>query len=195
MRRPVYDEFNDYELVKQLNKLIEKLPKAKELKQHLTLDISPYPNPPPVPSSNEDFILKFNETKVDVLVEQICLVDHYLLSSISPEELENQNWNNSSEEQDKAPNITRLVQRFNDFSSWITHYILNADNTRERTTRYNKISLILDRMISLNNFSAMRAIHASLESVPIMVPKFLSNFYFPFFYFLIFNFFFFHLFI
>ena len=171
MRKPVFDEFNDYVLIQKMTDLVNKLPKAKELKQLLTQDISPYPQPPPVPPNSNEFFSQISEIKVETIVEQLCLVDHYLLSSISPPEFENQNWNKTNEENNFAPNLSRISQRFNYLSSWITYYIISSDKEKERTHRFIKFVSVLEKLMQNNNFFCSRSVYAALKSVPISVKK------------------------
>ena len=166
MRTMAYDEFNDFQWFKRVNEFVSKLPRAKDLKELLTADIPAYPKPPDVTEASNLSSL-FQSCKAEMLAEQICLVDHYLLSAISPKEFENQNWSKVSEQQNKAPNISRLTQRFNTFSSWVIYYILSSKSVKERNARFEKCSEVMEKLLEYNNYLSARAVYAALVSVPV----------------------------
>lgn len=169
MRKPIFDEFNDPKLFEKMNSFISRLRNPQKVKEYLTAEIQSYPKPPSL-SYNLNLIVKkhFSTMKVETLAEQICLVDHYLLGSIPPQEFENQNWNKVIDGENGAPNITRITQRFNTLSTWIVYSIITCDSSKERTKRLSRYVSLMENLQQKNNFFTSRAIFAALKSVPII---------------------------
>ena len=166
-RSSVYDEFNQYDLFQKMNSLIAKLPTSFQLKEILSAEIEEYQKPPPAITLNKlDVANKLSNMKVEAISEQLCLLDHYLLASISIKEFENQNWNNSGSE-NNSPNISRIIKRFNSIFSYVVFTILIAENSKERNSRFSKFVSLFGDLLSKNNFFSARAVCAALDSTPI----------------------------
>jgi len=113
---------------------------------------------------------KTPETIFDVrseeIARQMCLIDHEIFSSIRPHEFLGQSWKKKNSHI-QAPNIIRLIQHFNQVSSWCQAMILYQRNLRKRAYvlgRLLKICFYLDRLENLNSFCA---IMSGIRSTPI----------------------------
>jgi len=104
---------------------------------------------------------KTPETIFDVrseeIARQMCLIDHEIFSSIRPHEFLGQSWKKKNGKVE-APNIFRLIEHFNQVSSWCQAMILFQRSLRGRANvlgRLLKICYYLDRFENLNSFCAI----------------------------------------
>jgi len=104
---------------------------------------------------------KTPETIFDVrseeIARQMCLIDHEIFSSVRPHEFLGQSWKKKNCK-DEAPNIFRLIEHFNQVSSWCQAMILSQRSLRRRAYvlgRLLKICFYLDRFENLNSFCAI----------------------------------------
>ena len=125
------------------------------------------PAPPPiVPVDLQSLVL--SPTTVDPLeiARQMCLRDEQIYKSIRPRECMNQCWNKPAT-QSQAPNILRMIDRFNRVSSWVQRSILSEPVLKARKSLVVVFIAIAQRLRELHNFHSLLAIIAALESASV----------------------------
>eukprot|EP00002_Diphylleia_rotans_P021863 TRINITY_DN4264_c0_g1_i3.p1 TRINITY_DN4264_c0_g1~~TRINITY_DN4264_c0_g1_i3.p1 ORF type:complete len:987 (-),score=205.13 TRINITY_DN4264_c0_g1_i3:687-3647(-) len=101
----------------------------------------------------------------DQLAQLLCLVDMEGFVSIQVGEFFDQSWN--SKDKTRAPNIKRMIKRFNEVSDWISSIILWTGKIKKRVKLIEKILKLSQRLLAYRNYNAVFAIQSALKSSPI----------------------------
>jgi son of sevenless-like protein len=108
-------------------------------------------------------ILEWSEIEI---ARQLTLVTHYLYKSINLRELINSQWTKVDKHK-LAPNITKMIDRFNKLSLWITEEILAYDKAKLRSIVIEKFLKLALELKNLNNFNDCLIVITALSSYPI----------------------------
>ena len=168
-RSNVYDPFEDRALWHAMESFVRSLsgptssikPKLHKLLIE-EMKISDFRFPSPV--NPESLLQNIFNSPPRVVAEQLMLVDHFYLSTISPNELVGQKWSKDKKEKE-APNVINVISRFNNFSSWCISSIIVGDNNNERNVKFNKWIDIMSESLKIRNYNTAQWIYSAVESV------------------------------
>jgi len=149
VRRKIYDRATEAE-------------KTVELKSHV----------PPISKiiRNINYDLLFS-VKESVITQHLCVIEFNIYQSIQPVELLNQAWN-KKELKHRAPNVMKVIKRFNETSNWVVTAILNQFRLRTRAKLVAKFIKIAIHLFQLNNFNSCLAIISGVNNAAIHRLKF-----------------------
>ncbi|KNC48889.1 uncharacterized protein AMSG_11812 [Thecamonas trahens ATCC 50062] len=103
---------------------------------------------------------------VDV-AKQLTLVSFSLFQRIRPSELIRVVWTKSATVA-RAPNVMRMIARFNELSAWVQLEILKREKPKDRAAVITKFVYIAHELVACNNFDSLMSIIAALNSAPIL---------------------------
>lgn len=99
----------------------------------------------------------------EVIAQQLTLISHNLYSKIDYLELLNACWTKKNKNI-AAPNIMKLIERFNTFTLWILEEILSYDRKVNRVKVLEKFIRVADECRKLNNFNDCVNITSALNN-------------------------------
>jgi son of sevenless-like protein len=150
------------QLIKLIDKRIESAdPELRRMVPNLSADLpSSY-----IPKAY-DGVLDINPTEI---ARQFTLMEFQMFSQIKPVECLNKAWSSQNKNSEKifCPNIRGMIEHFNQLTSWVAFTILSESDISHRASVYKHYILIAERCYELNNFNALTAILAGLNSAPI----------------------------
>lgn len=125
-------------LLKKFDLLLKKQldPQRIDPKSYITVP----PPPPELPVIFEANAFDIADIPSVEVARQVSLIDFDLYDVILPKECVNQNWN-KDKKMLLAPNITKAIERFNDFSNWVSTKIITTPLLK---TRINVIVKFVD---------------------------------------------------
>lgn len=85
-----------------------------------------------------------------------------MFRTITPKELLVESWNKQTLAE-KAPNLWKLITRFNQFSSWVSYSIVKEENLKKRSALVVKFLRIAKECKNLNNYNAIFEITSGLQ--------------------------------
>jgi son of sevenless-like protein len=94
------------------------------------------------------------------------LIEFEIFEKIQPKECLSQAWNKPNKEE-KAPNITKMIQRTNRVVLWVAAEILQYEKQSRRTYAIRKFIKLATALRKLNNFNACKEIVGGLRSIPV----------------------------
>jgi len=113
------------------------------------------------------------ETSVDFfdfpaleIARQMSLLEFEVFKNVHPKEFHNQSWNKSSR-YTEAPNITKLIDKFNVTSRWITSTVVRTKDLNCRSAVIAKWIQIADACKQLNNYNSVIEIVSGLSAAPV----------------------------
>jgi len=112
-----------------------------------------FSNPPPAQIlPKEAFSLLF----IDPLeiARQLTLLDYDLCRQIEPKEFLGMAWT-KEDKWERAPNLMKMIQRFNLISKWCAFNLLSETNLKKRSSILSHLLAVLQNLHELNNFNAM----------------------------------------
>eukprot|EP01133_Synstelium_polycarpum_P017183 gene17183-20472_t len=152
------------ELSKVLRDILNKMVEEREVKLELLFQM------PPRIQFKEDSVLSpielFNEWSPLAIAQQLSLIDFSIFKEIEARELLNQNFNKPKMKY-RAPNIMRMINRFNQFSFWVAMLILLEGKKDKRLKVFEKLLEIAKHLLKLNNFNTLMSLVAGLNMSPI----------------------------
>jgi Rap guanine nucleotide exchange factor 1 len=113
--------------------------------------------------SPTEILRRFSE---DAIARQLALIDSAVYRSIQPVELLNQNWN-KKETRRKAPNVVRMIERFNALSGWASSLVLWQAKLVDRAVVYEKLVRIAEQLRVYGCFNGCLAIVSGLNSASV----------------------------
>lgn len=75
----------------------------------------------------------------------MCLIEFELYANIKPRELLNQHWAKEKYHH-RAPNLLKLINRFNEIATWIQYEIVSTERVRDRVTRMQQTIKLADHL-------------------------------------------------
>lgn len=118
--------------------------------------------PPNFDENNEFDILEWSPKEI---ARQFTLIDFDLFTQIHPREC--LLGCNKEEIEIKAPNIARVIHRFNGISKWVCKMIVQEELLSRRCRMLQCFIDILKNLIDLKNYSSSMAIYAGLKETAI----------------------------
>ncbi|EFC43486.1 rasGEF domain-containing protein [Naegleria gruberi] len=97
------------------------------------------------------------------VARQMSLIDYTMFKKIEPKECLNQAWN-KEHRVTKAPNISRMIQHFNQFSGFVATEILKQEDHEKRVKCVEKFIELANHCKGLNNFNAVFSVMSGLNS-------------------------------
>jgi len=108
----------------------------------------------------------FLQSSARDMAEQLTLISSTIYRKINVSELLSQAWS-KPKTRHKCPNVTALIQRFNQFSFWVPSMILSFESLRERSQAITKFIEIGEELRELQNFDGIMGIVAGLTMSPV----------------------------
>eukprot|EP01120_Amphizonella_sp_Union-15-10_P009433 TRINITY_DN3567_c0_g1_i1.p1 TRINITY_DN3567_c0_g1~~TRINITY_DN3567_c0_g1_i1.p1 ORF type:complete len:436 (+),score=56.92 TRINITY_DN3567_c0_g1_i1:142-1308(+) len=102
-----------------------------------------------------------------LLSEQLCLREFQLLKAIKMEEFYHQVWSKEKKTL-LAPNICKLIDHFNNITSWISVELLNAHYPKLQKKKIKFLIDLADILYRSNNFNGVMEIVASLNTIDVL---------------------------
>jgi hypothetical protein len=116
-------------------------------------------------SSNSGHFNLMEWSEVEV-ARQITLITHYMYKSIQLKELINSQWTKVDKHK-LAPGVTKMIDRFNKLSLWVSEEILAYDKAKFRAIMIEKFLKVALELKTLNNYNDCLSIITALSSFPI----------------------------
>ena len=95
------------------------------------------------------------------IARQLTIIESNLYRDIKPQECLGLAWSKKNA-QERAPNILKMINRFNIVSNWVCSEILKQDTQKGRVDTLNHFIEIAERCKGLNNFNACMEIISGL---------------------------------
>lgn len=105
------------------------------------------------------------------IAEHLTMIEWKLYSSIKYVELLNQAWN-KKELRHLAPNVLKMIARFNDLASWVASNVLWQEQLAQRVRIFSRFIHVAKHLFDMNNFNATMAILSGLNISAIYRLKF-----------------------
>ena len=118
--------------------------------------------PPLFGEADVDFF-DFSSTEI---ARQMCLIEFEVFKNVHPKEFHNQGWNKTSRYTD-APNISKLIDRFNITSRWVISTIVRTKDINCRVAVLAKWIQVAEACRLLNNYNSVIEIVSGLWASPI----------------------------
>ncbi|KAJ6253455.1 guanine nucleotide exchange factor [Anaeramoeba flamelloides] len=122
--------------------------------------------PPPDPVTPKTLFsptFGLSDVKPLEFARQMTLFFHSLYKNIQPFELVDQGWSKKNKKI-KAPNIIKMIDKFNDFSNYVVECIVSQTTVRKRSKEYVRWIKVAKILKSFNNFDSLLCITASLNN-------------------------------
>jgi hypothetical protein len=100
------------------------------------------------------------------LARQMTLIEYDLYRAVQPWELFETAWSKKDKEV-RAPNVLKMVARFNHVSAWVRSEITRRTEIRERALTMQRLIDLADKCRQLNNLNSLAQIVSGLNSSPI----------------------------
>jgi hypothetical protein len=100
------------------------------------------------------------------LARQICITEFELFEKLRPWEFIGQAWAKAGKEQ-KAPNLLKIIDRFNTVSSWAISEICRCESLKRRGKVLLKIIEIAGFLRQYNNYNSLMAFIAALNNASV----------------------------
>jgi len=120
----------------------------------------PLPPPPPVDDLSRFCVLDFPPAKI---AQQLTYIDFQMFSAVRFNEFYHCAWSKKNCEQN-APNLVRLIERFNKVSQWIQTSIVRVRDLKKRTAVLARFIHIAQEFEWLHNFQGMMMVNAALNN-------------------------------
>ena len=98
---------------------------------------------------------------------QICLHEFLLYSKVQSEELLDQRWNKKDLKFTLAPNVHKVIQRFNTFSQWVAWTIVSQPELKSRISLVVKFTKLAKHSLQLGNLNVCFEILSAFSSSPV----------------------------
>eukprot|EP01114_Cavostelium_apophysatum_P011726 TRINITY_DN2614_c0_g1_i1.p1 TRINITY_DN2614_c0_g1~~TRINITY_DN2614_c0_g1_i1.p1 ORF type:complete len:1239 (-),score=341.51 TRINITY_DN2614_c0_g1_i1:57-3773(-) len=105
----------------------------------------------------------FSDKDIGELAKQLSLMEFHLFKMITPKELLLKQWNSKSSMLETSPNLLKLIERFNQFSSWVSYMIVKEAALKKRVALVQKFIRLAKECEQLNNFNCVFEIISGLQ--------------------------------
>lgn len=122
--------------------------------------------PPPEPKVPRNVFspsLSLMDINDEELARQLTLMEFETFRAIRPSELLNQVWN-KPKQRHRAPNVVKMIRRFNEISNWVATSIVGSEKIRQRVKVMTKFLRLADILRKMNNFNTMVAVVAGINA-------------------------------
>lgn len=113
-----------------------------------------------LPTGKADNILAFHPLE---LARQMTLIEYRLFAAINPSECVSQHWM-AKRKEELAPNILKMIHRFNEVSTWVQSEIVKCVDLPTRIQILRHVISVAEHCKELNNFNAVMEIISGLHS-------------------------------
>jgi hypothetical protein len=96
----------------------------------------------------------FNKLSGAAAARALTKYEFHLFQNVLPAEFLDQNWQ-SATKQTSAPNITKLIARFNQVAYWVASEIVTTKQPKKQLKKLEKFIDIMIHCNHLNNFNSM----------------------------------------
>ncbi|KYQ96865.1 Ras guanine nucleotide exchange factor [Tieghemostelium lacteum] len=117
---------------------------------------------PVVPKNIFSNYLNIFDIDEEEIARQLTLIEFDIFRKIKPPELLNQSWNKPKLKA-RAPNVLKMIDRFNSVSMWVATLIVQTVKVRVRGRLMTKFMKIAEHLKNMNNFNSLMAIIAGLN--------------------------------
>jgi len=107
----------------------------------------------------------------ECIAEQMTLIDFEIWCAIEPVELLNQCWTKDKIKY-RAPNVLRLIARFNELSGWVASNIVWQEKLKKRTKLFKRFIKIAKHCFEIGNYHSSMAVVAGLNTASVARLKF-----------------------
>ncbi|KAF2070302.1 hypothetical protein CYY_008382 [Polysphondylium violaceum] len=112
--------------------------------------------------STSDIFLSIMDAPVKEIAKSLTAVDYSIFICIEAKELLNGAWG-KPHLKDRAPNITKLISRFNEVSMNVIQSILNEEKLKDRCKVMARFIKIAKHLHELRNYNSLMAIYAGIS--------------------------------
>jgi RasGEF domain len=103
---------------------------------------------------------------LDMALQITCMDFYKFFKYLREHEFLDCAWMKSTKEE-SAPNILRLIRRFNNGAEWVAAEVLQGETAELRVARAEKLIDIADELLRLHNYSSMMMIVSGFMSTPV----------------------------
>jgi len=103
-----------------------------------------------------------NDLHPEEVARQLTLIEHELFKGIQPNECIKMKW--TKDNKALAPNIHKMINRFNQVSMWVGCEVVQVEDLKLRAVTLNRFIFIAQKCYELNNFNAVMEILSALNS-------------------------------
>jgi hypothetical protein len=107
--------------------------------------------------------LSIIDIDTEEVARQMTLIEFELFQAIEPQELLNQAWN-KVKLRNRAPNVIKMIKRFNHISTWVASVICTPVNLKTRVTHMKRFIKICMHLQKMNNFNTLKAVLNGLHN-------------------------------
>lgn len=108
--------------------------------------------------------LRVRDIDCGELARQMSLIDFSIFRQIDHSELLHKSWM-KKEKEIRAPNVLKLIERFNNISYWVTSEIVLEQNLKSRTSVLCYFIQLAEELQLIGNFHSLMAVYASLNNI------------------------------
>eukprot|EP01130_Rhizamoeba_saxonica_P004383 TRINITY_DN1794_c0_g2_i2.p1 TRINITY_DN1794_c0_g2~~TRINITY_DN1794_c0_g2_i2.p1 ORF type:complete len:856 (+),score=170.75 TRINITY_DN1794_c0_g2_i2:152-2569(+) len=131
-----------------------------DLNLERSLEKSPNPILPRNLHSSSFGVLDINAEEI---ARQYTLLDHMTYCKVHHTELHDQNWTNP----DTSPNLSLLIESFNERSNWVSACIVSQENVEIRMKILEKFISIAKHLFDMKNFHSLLAVLSGLQNIAV----------------------------
>ncbi|KAJ3426629.1 guanine nucleotide exchange factor [Anaeramoeba flamelloides] len=121
------------------------------------------PPDPVIPKTLFSPTFGLSDVKPLEFARQMTLFFHSLYKNIQSFELVNQGWSKKNKKI-RAPNVIKIIDKFNDFSNYVVECIVSQTTVRKRSKEYVRWIKVAKTLKSFNNFDSLLCMTASLNN-------------------------------
>jgi son of sevenless len=98
--------------------------------------------------------------------QQIALISFDCFKKIQPSELHHMNWN-AKKKNILSPNLTNLIQKFNQMRNWIISSILSEKRVKKRAELWEYILRVIIHLYDIGDFNSLKFFISGIDSSPV----------------------------
>eukprot|EP01133_Synstelium_polycarpum_P008684 gene8684-10202_t len=117
---------------------------------------------PMVPKNIFSQGLQIYDVEEEEVARQMTLIEFEIYKKIKPPELLNQSWNKTKLKH-RAPNVLKMIDRFNNVSMWVATMIIQTQKVKARARMMTRFIKIAEYLKAMNNYNSLMAIIAGLN--------------------------------
>lgn len=125
--------------------------------------VTTQPPPKPFAPTAPGVLVDVLDINSEELARQISITEFDMFEKLRPWEFIGQAWAKAGKEQ-KAPNLLKIIDRFNTVSSWAISEICRCESVKRRGKVMQKIVEVAGFLRQYNNFNSLMAIIAALNN-------------------------------
>jgi len=145
---------------------IQKTISSGSMKRSLSVSSS---EPPPKPKLPKSLSQNLSLLMIDPLelARQLTLILFSTFVKIDYTEFFGQAWSKPNLQNEKSPNLLRMITLFNEMSSWVSSCIVNVPKIRDRVKTMEHLVHVANELRKLKNYFGVAAFVAAFGSSPI----------------------------